>query len=461
MRTLSCCLIAITCLARLAVGEEPYAVVLGSTTLARPAWKAVADALVEKHAGEVITYERHVSECRKALARLRPRYTAFVEPPESIGRAYVAAVHRLTRRLDPDPYGDTIWGIVSAGTPEGALRVARATEPTTVRKALTLTGMDHRLLDRLLTISDARRGDIVRKDAKGSVIRDNDGSVDRTKLFVDTFQEMKPELVVGSGHATETNLEMSFSRGNTVCEDGVWCGMTGKGERVPIATNDHPRVFLGAGNCLIGNFKRRPDTMAPTLLSGYGFNQFVGYTVPTWYGKGGWGTFKLWQHLAGRYSLAEAWFFNNQAIIHTLHDKYPDIANRHLTVSEDGHGIPMDDVARLGRDASGMLFDRDVVAFYGDPAHRAVLDVSKVPAGMMVSLVKERGRYILTVNVAEAKGTARADCPLCLWLPERLSDVQVLSGKEYRPLVTDDFIMVMKPDYEPGRTWKVVFTGRS
>jgi hypothetical protein len=461
MRTLFCSLIAVASLMPCAAGKERYAVVLGKATLDRPAWKAVADALVEKHEGEVVLYERHVSECRKPLAHLRPRYTAFVEPPENIGRMYVAAVHRLTRRLDPDPYGDTLWGIVSAATPEGALRVARATEPATVRTALTLTGMNDRLLDRFVTISDARRGDLVRKDAKGEVTRSNDRSADRTALFADTLREMKPDLVVGSGHATETNLEMSFSRGNTLCGDGEWYGLTGGGERIPFATNDHPCVYLGAGNCLIGNFKRRPDTMAPTLLNAYGFNQFVGYTVPTWYGKGGWGTYKLWQHLAGRYSLAEAWFFNNQAIIHTLHDKYPEVANRHLTVSEESHGIPVDEVARLGRDASGMLFDRDVVAFYGDPALRVTLDPTKMPAGVMMSLVKERGRYILSVAMAETRGSVRPDSPLCLWLPERLDDIQILAGKEYEPLVTDDFIMVTKPDYEPGRTWKVVFTGRS
>jgi len=421
----------------------------------------VADALVKKHGAEVITYNSHVSECLPPLARLHPRCTAFVEPPENLGRLFIAAVHRLTRRLDADPYGDTLWGIVSAATPEGALRVAEATGPATVRSALTLTGMDARLLDRLVTISDARRGDLIRKDRTGEVTRDNDGAADRTRLFVETFRQMAPDLIVGSGHATETNLEMSYSRGNTVCKGGEWFGEIDKREQIPIVKNDHPRVFLGAGNCLIGNFKKRADTMAPTLLNAYGFNQFVGYTVPTWYGKGGWGTFKLWQHLSGRYSLAEAWFFNNQVIMYELQQKYPELAGRHLTVSERGHGIPMKEVVGMGRDASGMLFDRDVVAFYGDPALRVLLDASKVPAGAAVSLVKERGRYVLSVTTSGAKGSARADCPLCLWLPERLSDIHVLAGREFEPLVTNDFIMIMKPDYEPSRTWRVVFTGRS
>lgn len=461
MRALHFCLLAFAGSVSWAAGGESYAVVLSRSTAERPAWKAVADALVEKHNGRVITYERHVSECRKPLARLHPRYTAFVEPPENLGRVYVAGVHRLARRLDEDPYGDTLWGIVSAATPEGALRVATATAPGTVRSALTLTGLDDRLLDQLVTISDARRGDWVRKDANGKVTRGNDGPADRANLFVDTFRKMRPHLVLGSGHATETNLEMSFSRGNTVCRDGAWYGIVGGREETRITTNNHPRVFLGAGNCLIGNFEKRADTMAPTLLNAYGFNQFVGYTVPTWYGKGGWGTLKIWQHLAGRYSLAEAWFFNNQVIVHELHEKHPDVANRHLTVSEKGHGIPVAEVAEMGRDASGMLFDRDVVAFYGDPALRVLLDASKVPAGVVASLVKERGRHILTVRIAETKGSARKDCPLCLWQPARLSDIQILSGREYQPLVTDDFIMVMKPDYTPGSTWRVIFTGRS
>ena len=67
--------------------------------------------------------------------------------------------------------------------------------------------------------------------------------------------------------------------------------------------------------------------MAATLISNYNVNQFVGYIVPTWYGKGGWGTLGLWQHLGGRYSLAEAWFFNNQVITHELKTRYPKSAD--------------------------------------------------------------------------------------------------------------------------------------
>lgn len=420
-----------------------YAVVQSSTDASNIAWRAVADALVKKHGASLVHYDGSVTNSLSALRELRPRCTAFVARPEILGRIYVARVHRMTRQFDVDPFGDTQWGIVSAASPAGALRVALATEPRTVRRAIGLTGLDTKIYDELLVIGDGKPGEVLWTKADGPAERRSEGEADRTRLFVDAFAAMKPQLLVGSGHATERNLEMPFSKGNTECRQGRWVGMADWKNELPIATDATPRVFLGAGNCLIGNFQRRPTSMAPTLMEAYGFNQFVGYTVPTWYGKGGWGTLGLWQGQAGRLSLADAWFFNNQLIVDELLQKFPGVATNELAVSEAGEGMPEASALRFGKDASGMLWDRDVVAFYGDPA----LEVRAGSSSPLETAVSAADPHRLTVRDPQSGSTD----PICLWRPATLKGTRILSGAATNSVVTDTFLILRTPAWKSGR----------
>lgn len=447
-----------------ATEDCPYAVVISAKAAAMPEWKAVADALVKKHDGKMVIYEGSVVNSLPTLAQLHPRYTAFVVRPEVAGRILVARIHRLTRHLNKDPYTDTLWGIISAATPAGALRMAEATEPQVVHRAIGLTGINHGLFDQALTIGDAIMGEWNLKKADGTETSGKDGSADRTKMFVETFNAMHPDLIVGSGHATERNLEMSFSRGNTEIRDGKWYGLinwrTFNETPVLIETNGTPRVFLGAGNCLIGNFKKSTNSMAAALINDYGFNQFVGYTVPTWYGKGGWGTLNLWCNLPGTYSLAEAWFFNNQAITEEILRRFPASADRNLPVTERGEGLDFGLMAGTGvqdKDESGMLWDRDVVAFYGDPAQRVLLDGKKQPTGVAFDLSSDKNTHTLNVAIS-------ADCKvkggiIAFYFPKRIpGQIQVTAGAEYEPLITENFIILRKADYTPGTKYSVTFT---
>ncbi len=69
-----------------------------------------------------------------------PRYTCFVARPQECTRAFVRAVHCLTRSLDPaTPYTDTIWGILCAATPADALAIAAEAAPLVIRKVLSGT----------------------------------------------------------------------------------------------------------------------------------------------------------------------------------------------------------------------------------------------------------------------------------------------------------------------------------
>lgn len=428
-------------------GKPSYAVVMSSLDASNQAWRAVGDALVRKHGASLIVYTGSVTNALESLRTLHPRYTAFVARPEILGRIYVARVHRMTRRLDDDPYGDTQWGIVSAASPTGALHVALATEPAVVRSGIGLTGVNDSLFDELLIINDGKPGEVFWKKKDGKVDRRSEGDADRVKLFTEAWRTMKPQALVGSGHATERNLEMPFSKGNTEIRGGRWVGLENWRTEVPIEVDTTPRVFMGAGNCLIGNFQRRTDSMPAVLMDSYGFNQFVGYTVPTWYGKGGWGALGMWQHFAGTLSLGEAWFYNNQVIIRELLTKHSEIAAKELEISEAGEGMPEGNVMQYGKDAAGMLWDRDVVAFYGDPALRVLLRKGDAKtASPRFTVAKARGR---TLKIT-CTGTPPecGDQPLCLWLDSPAPGARVSKGAAADSLVTNDFLLLFKPEWK-------------
>jgi zinc protease len=450
--------------ASVAAQPAPYAVVISETANSIPEWKAVADALVAKHKGVKIVHAGSIYNSLPDLIHLQPRYTAFVARPEILGRVFVARVHRLTRQLDDDPYTDTIWGIVSGDTPQTALRIATADQPKIVRSVISLTGVTNPLYDEVYTISDGKPGDWYRRHKDGKEETGSDGDVDRARDFVKQFTEMKPDALVGSGHATERNLEIPFGKGNTEVRDGKWVAVENwrrKGAEehvIPIPEDGHPRIYLGAGNCLIGNFQKRKDSLAAVMMGRHGVNQMVGYTMVTWYGKGGWGTLGAWQGLCGTHSLAEAFYFNNQVITHELKTRFPATLGKTIPIPERGHGTDVLDRMNLtDKDEAGMLWDRDVVAFYGDPAFRITLDPAKDKARTKFSLKEEGGRYRFEASAeAETKGLVAMN------FPKRIrGEIEVTAGGDLHPVVTDDFILIPEATLKPGKPLRVEFTVKS
>ena len=427
-----------------------YAVLVSSKTYQNEGWKEVADALVKKHNAHLLIYDYSVLDAKNELRKLTPRYLAVVTRPEITGRMIVQRLHQLTRSLDDDLYGDAVWGLITAATPKRALEIIRSAQPQKVESSLNLTGVNNELYKEVFTISDGKMGDWYWKKRDGTEERGTEGESDRTALFLKRFIEMKPDLIVSSGHATEKNLEMCFSRGNTIAQKGRWHTkpLGGKTELIPEST--HPRVFLGAGNCLIGNMDRTTNSMACAMISHYGFNQFVGYTVPTWYGKGGWGTLGLWQSRGG-YSLADAWFFNNQMMVHELETRFPEASKEVMNVSEDGQGFPMEMKQNLDRDASGMIWDRDVVAFYGDPLHRIIVGSEQM---FEARLQKSGASLILTIK---ARKDLKAGPAVCVWLPEKMKGLHPAQNSINDILVTDDYIIVLKPDCKAGSDLVIKF----
>ena len=464
--------------------------------MAKPEWKEVADSLLKKHAPDsaVIVYETNPSETLARLRKDKPRHLCVVAEPESLDRAFVVTMNRLTRKIDDDIYGDCLWGIITGYEAKDALRIASEDKPLVLKSGLHTTGCDHETLERNMVISDGAEGRVEtregREPRKDVMMPDNDeGTVFE---FAKRWDEAKPDFMVTSSHATQYNLEMPFSRGLIVSYGNRFHalrkdqlrgfarflgGAMFKGKeddmiafcetlKAPVLGDrgGRPGVWLGAGNCLLGDAKRSRNSMVVTALSGGGFNQLVGYVVPSWYGRMGWGTLNVFTGQGDRLSLAEAFFLNNQDILAETQRRFPkalDVEFDRDEISEwlkDEASIkPLAEAGyltnELSKDALGLTHDRDVVAFYGDPAWRAgfakpgkpgyVLEFPKAGADETVLAVKNPGD-------AEWKGKV-----FCM-LPVRMNSPKCDAANA---TVADDFALLNDLVLKPGETKTFTLVG--
>jgi len=432
-----------------------YAVVVSEATRADAAWQAVCDALVAKYDGRLVTWAKDVREGREPLAGLRPNYACFVTRPEECGGAFVVKTHRLTRRLDADPYTDCLWGIVTGYDAADALRIAQLKEPLVLRKVLSGTsGGKVGPFDAGVVFNEGKAGKM-RVKKKGGDWQDQDGPKDSTKAIVDFFNDEKPDCFITSGHATEHDWQIGYSYkdGQLRCKDGQLFGLDTQKQKHAIRS-PNPKVHLPVGNCLIGRVPG-PDCMVTALIHSAGVVQMFGYIVPTWYGKGGWGIQDLYLDQPGRFTLAEAFFANTQAMLHAIRTRFPDVA------AKDIRAYDLRRVARetgvTDRDALGLLWDRDTVAFYGDPA----LDVRPERGDLAWTqrLTVTGRRHALALSCRRA-GTWPKQ-PVLAFLPHRIdaASVKITEGEDLHPVVTDDFLMVpLAGDFAAGDTVRVVFT---
>jgi zinc protease len=438
-------------------GRGSYAVVVSAATYADPQWKKVVETLREKHDASVLIYPKSVVEAREALAELFPRHACFVARPEEAGRDFVVAIHRMTRTLDADPYTDVLWGILTGYEAADALRIAQLKEPLVVRRAAAGTGLNLDAFDEGRWFSEGEKG-VMWEKLPGGKPEKRKCPDDSTKALADTFNEFKPDLFVTSGHATPRDWQIGYSyrNGQFRCKGGQLFGLDLQGKACPILS-PNPKVYLPAGNCLMGLIPDR-DCMALAFMRTGGVCQMFGYTVSTWHGYGGWGINDLFIGQPGRFTLAEAFLLNNQALLHQLETRFPKSAG----VNFDRFDLERDPqllgklAAQHGlrdRDEIGLLWDRDTVAFYGDPAWEARLAPRSLAWDQRLS--EKDGIY--TFEVAPNADTGWSRPPMALF-PHRLKGIQILEGKELSPLLTDDFLLLPEPKkLQKGKTYTVKF----
>ena len=458
--------------------EGGYCTVVSRATLAEPAWCAVVDALTAKYGAETVTWAESVTEARAALAVKHPRYCGFVARPEEAGRRFVVAVHRLTRALDDDPYGDCLWGILTGYEAADALRMVRA-EPLTVRRGLGGTAIPLDVIGEGVWFDEGRRNHMVVKPANGKAA-DQPGPDDPAERIVELLNTARPDVFITSGHATERDWQIGYSypAGSLRCRDGVLLGVprdqlkvvpvpgSPNARRIEIAkafavNSPNPKVHLGVGNCLIGHLSDR-QAMAAALLHSGGVNQMAGYTVVSWYGFMGWGLNDYFLGQAGRYNLAQAFFANQQALLARLETEFPGKPRLDLEEADyAANAATLNKVAaKLGytkpepalKDHLGLLWDRDTLAFYGDPAWDARLAPQALAFDQ--TLTTADGKLVVEL---QAKQDVTLGRPPLLWWPQRLvKGGEVVAGEELRPVVTDDFVLLAGTrKLVAGRTYRV------
>jgi len=435
-----------------------YAVVVQEEVHKEAGWKAVCDALVEKHPGaEVVTWKTEPDEALPALQEKHPAFTCFVAPCTKSGPEFVAKVHCLTRRYDDDIYTDTRWGILTGYDAAQALELARFDDAIEVKRVSSGTEIAMEMVEEGVWFDELVENKTVAK--KGGAKKAEEGKCpsDTTKLLVDTLTDWRADLFITSGHGFKRGWQIGFryKNGNFESEDGKLFGKDTAGERFEIRSS-HPRVYLPIGNCLIGCIEDK-DAFAVAMMNSVGVKGMIGYTVPTWYGYAGWGCLDMFVEQPGRYTLNEAFLANGHALVHRLETSFPG-AMKHEPAP--GSRVRMkEELSVAGKemgvkagDAAGLLHDRDVVGYYGDPA--LVARMKPRPCAYDQELVIKDGVYTFTVTgkrggksfaPVNTNGSQRGGRPIVEFLPGRVGGVEILEGEEWSPVVTDDFILVPNP----------------
>ena len=371
-------------------------IVISLSTYRQPEWKGVVEALQTKHADmrcRVLTAGPSVLDAKLGIQELKPRYVAFVMEEKDVSRDTVKALRKMMRELDDDPFEDAIWGIVSGPDAATAKRIASSNEPKEIRNILSTTGVGKDL-------------------APGIISQLSDANPPPPPMILDTTGEFRkgwntdPELIVTSSHATERNLEMPFSRGNLLPDNGKFKVTS----NLPLKAPTHEKVWIAPGNCLIANHKPGEHTMVMTALGWGKCNQFVGYIIETWFGEIGWDTWKYFANY--RYPMNESYYFANQFLLKKL---------------SEFKGAKSDQEYR------GMVWDRDGTAFWGDPAQR--------------------------IKLADKELTALADLPFGIVFPDAKPGRKLLSAPEgYEVFVADDFALLLKAPAPIPPNWRALLT---
>lgn len=338
-----------------------------------------------------VTYDNgaSVSQSLPAIAELKPSYTCFLAPHSECSREYVQSINELTRGLDPStPYTDTVWGILT-GLMEEDILFALQQQPLEVQRVLGNCPVDLDRFESGVWYSECRQGVSTSKRAGQGRMVEEPCPPDTTALIAGQLSEQRDvgreegiDMVITSEHATENdwNIAYTFRGGQFCCTGGQLYGCCVDGVKIDLKRTRSPKILSAAGNCLMGHIADR-DSMALGWMHSGSVVQMTGYVVPTWFGYGGWGVHKYFINNPGAMSFAEAFFANQQSLVNELCSSYQPEANADGSVSVEDHNTIYRKCfntgetahASLSRDCSGLLYDQNNVAFYGDPAWEARL----------------------------------------------------------------------------------------
>jgi hypothetical protein len=438
--------------------HDDYAILVSEDTLAADGWKQVVSALRtfhQDHGVRTLVYDQAPGEVAAALGGdgPLPRWVVLVARPEELDRGLHMEFKRLVRTLDDDPWPDVQWGVVTGGDWSSAMRQVVTREPLVVRRAAAGTGLPLERFDEGIWWDEGVAGRSVRKHPNGTIeetIEDADATMPG---IVSSLNDFKPDLFLSSGRATQDDWRVgyTFKGGAFKARDGRLTGIAPDRSEHPV-DSPNPKVWLAAGNCLLGHLKDS-DSMALAILDSAGATQFLGYTGVTWHGRAGWGTTDWFLSDPGRWSVAEAFHLNQIQLLAELMAIDPKLPGLELDLltgttfeprDDEGfreaflqHGPVLAHDEEIFERALGHLWDRDVMVLYGDPAWDARLP-SDGGLPWKSSVTASDGIWRIRIEAEDTVAFAR---PPAVILPHRLRVHEVLEGGE-GAIVADTFVML-------------------
>ena len=482
-----------------ATHTNEYVVMVGHSVVADSSWNQVAEVLKNKHQAELLEYQVKPDELLPQLKQIKPRYVAVVEKPENIGRDYVIAMNQLSRKVDDDVYADFLWGMITGYDAAAAMKmVDNSTEPLVLKDAIaSITELNSgKWFDRFAWVDDHVMGVWGEKKSKDDTIVRSMMPTKKMKLrytyshgktkdviadmvephvfmqkFYDLYAAYDPDLVVTAAHASEYNLEMPFSLGNIKPKDGKLY-MDFPDAPQFLKESGKRKVYLPIGNCLIANMNNSKNSMAAAWMNSANAATMVGYVVTTWHGRNGWGGLKYFLTNPGRYSVAEAFYLNQQDMCYQMNEwnskfltlGYPyDAEDEFSTAAKlivDSIGIEPD------MNQVGFMHDRDVLAYYGDPKWNVRLqEIPEENDFVVTSEIKDK-KCIIKITTKENFSLTRMkgdnfkkehvlDLPFSYFFPERLNNPRLAAGQNWKAAVDENFLLVYNADFEPNKTYTI------
>ncbi|MCL2711290.1 MAG: hypothetical protein FWE95_10455 [Planctomycetaceae bacterium] len=460
-----------------------YAIVVSQETAKATGWGEVLEALRAKYDAQVVFYETgKVEDALPALREKHPRYVCFLAQPKEATGDFVARVHRLTRTLDDDPWTDCIWAILTGYNAADAMKIVKE-EPLEIRRVLGGTPLQLACADSGVWFSELKQNEKWVKESGKEPVQVA-GPNDTTEAIITELVQGKAQLFITSGHATQKDWQIGFSyrNGYFISQPGGKLAGRDTAGTLHEIVSDEPRVHLGVGNCLIGDISDVDNCMALGLMHSAGVRQMVGYTELTWYGYMGWGMLDYFYLQPGRYTVAEAFFANQQALLHRLETVSPGVnaaynlalqagtaQNFRAALSPAGLRLNL-----RAQDITGLLHDRDSVAIYGDPAW-----IARMAEGQneWTQTVQEKRSlenpqeitYAIILRKTghdntDTNGSQRGGRPFVVFLPTRLAqnadgtvEVTIIAGAELSPVIADDFVLIPKFEMAEGKEYMLTF----
>ncbi len=422
-------------------GKISYAIIVTKAVAEDQDWLSVAKSLQGKYREKYnVSISTRDESLQEVLQTSLPQYACFIAKPEEVTREFLKEIWSLTRSLDDDPYGDVIWGVITGYTYKDALRLTQASDME-VDQVVSSTSIVTEYFKKAVLFDEINKNHWMVKKENQKLEDRNDAPDDTTHAIADELNNTK--LFITSGHATELNWSIGYAykNGFFVSKDGSLYGFPSNSDPFPIEA-DGSKIHIASGNCLLGHINDPHNCMALSLMRDAHVDMLVGYTVPTWFGYMGWGILDYYLEQPGRFSVAEAFFANNQALNYLLTEH-----NRRLQYGEANAS----DLSP--QDIQGLLYDRDTVILYGDPAWqnglapqdsgwRQSLTVNKEDSQQVWTLTITPLKEEKTYNLLNGNGSQRSGRPIVQLFPSKIKGAKVVEGMQYNPVVTENFILI-------------------